>query len=108
MRIYRTVNRGKKMPPRPARTAAFKVVIIEASLEPHAKTINALAQQGLMKPVSIRLHGQQYDFNSHWAATDWLKTHGLNDKGEHTWLDAPPVTTTGSLVFLEVEDSQPV
>lgn len=79
MQIYRTVNRGqKRQPPKP--------VILEASLEPHAKTVNYLAKDGKIKPASIRVHGRQYDFNSAWAATDWLKTQNLTDKGEHTWL----------------------
>jgi hypothetical protein len=62
--------------------------MIKADLDDHAATINALAERGILKPAAFELDGKRYDANSHWAATDWLKKHGLHKEGRHRWLAA--------------------
>ena len=50
--------------------------MIEAKSGEHAQTINALAQEGKIKPVSFTVEGRTYEANSVWAATEWLKDNG--------------------------------
>jgi hypothetical protein len=48
-----------------------------------ARTINSLAAEGKTFPCALIVQGQRYEFNSHWAATDWLKTNG--------WYEMPKI-----------------
>jgi hypothetical protein len=50
--------------------------MIEPFGSEHSATINDLAKEGKIKPVSFTVNGEQHEANSLWAATDWLKANG--------------------------------
>ena len=55
--------------------------LILATPGTHQKTIDELALEGKIRPVSFIVDGTRHTANSVWAATDWLKAQGHYAKG---------------------------
>lgn len=71
--------------------------VIRATIGDFAKTINALADEGHIKPCEFVItHPNGFEelhrANSVWAATDWLKTNGYYDGKDYNvkWNFNPP------------------